>query len=291
MSGGSCASLRTTGAPEPAMVRSPRGRSAAADRERDALRERLQKVLAGAGLASRREAEAWIRQGRLTVNGEPATLGMRVGPADQIRLDGRLVHRRPGTAGAVAFVYHRSSGESLDQPPPNAPEAATALERLPRRAGRRLIVISPMPRIDGGLELICADGACAARLQRRVRQWISVFSVRVIGELAETQQAGVLGGMLDDGGCLTVLECRGAGGEGTNRWYTVRARGASGKAIRQLFERQGARVSRVLRIQLGALVLGRALPRGHFRALEADQIDALLATDEPAAPAARSAPL
>ncbi len=272
------------------MIRPHRRRSAASSRERDVARERLQKVLAATGLASRRVAEEWIRLGRLTVNGEPATLGMRVGPADQVRLDGRLVHRRPSAAGAVAFVYHRSSGESLDQPLPNAPEAATVLERLPGRAGRRFIVISPMPRIDGGLELICGDGACAAQLQRRVRHWISVFSVRVIGELAEAQQAGVLGGALDSGERLMVLECRGAGGEGTNRWYTVRARGASGKAIRQLFERQGARVSRVLRIQLGALALGRILSRGHFRALEADEIAALLATDEPEPPA-RSTPL
>ncbi len=272
------------------MTRPHQRRSAASNRERDVVRERLQKVLAGAGLASRREAEAWIRLGRLTVNGEPATLGVRVGPADQIRLDGRLVHRRPAAAAAAAYVYHRSSGEPLDQPLPSAPEAATALERLPRRAGRRFIVISPMPRIDGGLELICGDGACAAQLQRRVRQWISVFSVRVIGELAEAQHAGVLGGTLDSGERLMVLECQGAGGEGTNRWYTVRARGASGKAIRQLFERQGARVSRILRIQLGPLALGRTLPRGHFRAVEADQIAALLATDEPEAQA-RSAPL
>lgn len=272
------------------MVRPHRRRSAVPSRERDDARERLQKVLAGTGLASRREAEEWIRLGRLTVNGEPATLGMRVGPADQIRLDGRLVHRRPSAAGALAFVYHRSSGESLDQPPPNAPEAAAVLERLPRRAGRRFIVISPMPRVDGGLELICGDGACAARLQRRVRQWISVFSVRVIGELTEAQQAGVLEGALDSGERLMVLDCQGAGGEGTNRWYTVRARGASGKAIRQLFERQGARVSRILRIQLGPLTLGRTLSRGHFRAVETDEIEALLATDEPEAQA-RSAPL
>jgi len=267
-----------------------RRQSKASSRQQDAGRERLQKVLAGAGLASRREAEEWIRLGRLTVNGAPATLGMRVGPTDQIRLDGRLVHRRPAALGAVAFVYHRSSGESLAQPPSSAPEATAALERLPRRAGRRFIVISPMPRIDGGLELICGDGACAARLQRRVRQWVSVFSVRVIGELADAQQTGVLGGVLDSGERLMVLECQGAGGEGTNRWYTVRARGASGKAIRQLFERQGARVSRVLRIQLGALALGRALPRGHFRAVEADEIEALLAPDEPGPPT-RSAPL
>jgi 23S rRNA pseudouridine2605 synthase len=144
-----------------------------------------------------------------------------------------------------------------------------------------------MPRIDGGLELLCGDGACAAQLQRRVRHWVSAFSVRVIGELGEAQRLGVLGGALDNGERLEVLECHGAGGEGTNRWYAVRARGASGKTLRQLFERQGARVSRVLRIQLGALNLERSLPRGHFRALQASEIEALLAAGEDA-PAARS---
>lgn len=259
------------------MPRAPRRRTAERS-ERLAPPERLQKVLARAGLASRRQAEAWIRAGRLTVNGEPASLGLRVGPADQVRLDGRLVRQREAAGPGRAFIYHRSSGERLDQPPEGATEPSVPLlERLPRRAGRRFIVVSPMPRIDGGLELLCGDGACAARLQRRVRNWISEFSVRVLGELTETQRAGVLGGVLDSGVHLEVLGCEGAGGEGANRWYAVRARGASGKDIRQLFERQGARVSRVLRIQLGTLRLERALPRGHFRSLTAGELERLLA--------------
>src|ERR1700677_4400191 len=76
--------------------------------------ERVQKVLAQLGLASRREAESWIRAGRLTVNGKPAELGMRVIPQDQIKLDGRLVRRQPaGKTDTPVFVCHRSPGEPL----------------------------------------------------------------------------------------------------------------------------------------------------------------------------------
>jgi hypothetical protein len=76
--------------------------------------ERVQKVLAQLGLASRREAESWIRAGRLTVNGKPAELGMRVIPQDQIKLDGRLIRRQPAAKGATpVFVCHRSPGEPL----------------------------------------------------------------------------------------------------------------------------------------------------------------------------------
>ena len=262
------------------MPRHPRRRSAPGGERRAAAEplERLQKRLARAGLASRREAEEWIRAGRLTVNGQPASLGVRVGPDDQVRLDGRLVRQRAAPSGEAAFVYHRSSGERLDQVPEDAAEASQpVLERLPRRAGRRFIVVSPMPRIDGGLELLCADGEYAARLQRRVRQWVSAFSVRVLGELTPTQLEGILGGVLDSGVRLEVLGCESAGGEATNRGYALRARGASGKDVRQLFERQGARVSRVLRTQLGALTLERSLPRGHFRALAPHELEALLA--------------
>src|SRR4029077_20857056 len=77
--------------------------------------ERLQKVLARAGLASRREAEVWIRAGRLTINGAVATLGARVGPRDQVRLDGRLVRAR-AAAPARVFLCHRSPGEPLVTP-------------------------------------------------------------------------------------------------------------------------------------------------------------------------------
>jgi 23S rRNA pseudouridine2605 synthase len=244
--------------------------------------ERLQKMLARAGLGSRREAEGWIRAGRLTVNGELATLGGRVGPHDQVRLDGRLVRSRAGADEAHAFVCHRSPGEPLAAPGATGgdPEAASArpalLQRLPRRAGRRFIAVSPMPRVDGGLELVTADGELALRLQRGVRNLRCEFGVRVRGELNETQLEAVLAGTLDSGAQLPVERCAAAGGEGANRWYTLVARGASGKEVRQLFERQGALVSRVMRTHFGPVTLERALGRGQFRELTAPELAALL---------------
>jgi 23S rRNA pseudouridine2605 synthase len=248
--------------------------------------ERLQKVLARAGLASRREAEQWIRAGRLTVNGQAASLGVRVSPDDEVRLDGRVIRQRAPQSGGRAYIYHRSPGESLDAPPADAPDAVPLLARLPKRAGRRFIMVSPMPRIDGGLEIVCGDGELAARLQRAVRLLESQLSVRVRGELTGQQIEGVLGGVLDSGEKLTVLGCESAGGEGANRWYAITARGASGKDVRQLFERQGAIVSRVLRTRLGTLVLERSHARGHYRELTPEEVQGLLSEgpQEAAAP-------
>ncbi|HVH83807.1 MAG TPA: S4 domain-containing protein, partial [Steroidobacteraceae bacterium] len=163
--------------------------------------ERLQKLLARAGLASRREVEAWIRAGRLTVNGAVATLGTRAHGADQVRLDGRPV-RVQAAHSPLVLLCHRSPGEEL----------ATTLARLPRRAGKRFIAVSPMPRVDGGLELVTADGALGESLQRRVHALTSEFGVRVRGELGEPQLRGVLGGELDSGIQLTVARCEAAGG-------------------------------------------------------------------------------
>lgn len=246
-----------------AAARPRAGAPASADRSP----ERLQKLLARLGLASRREVEGWIRAGRLTVNGVLATLGSRASPADEVRLDGRPVRVRVAVDAPRVFLCHRSPGEAL----------AAALARLPRRAGRRFIAVSPMPRIDGGLELVTADGALALKLQRRVHALTSGFGVRLRGELSETQQAAILTGVLDSGAQLAVEHCEAAGGEGANRWYSVSARGASGKQMRQLFERQGALVSRVLRTQLGPITLPRTVGRGQARELEPEELDGLLA--------------
>ncbi len=245
--------------------------------------ERLQKVLARAGLASRREAEDWIRAGRLTVNSAPATLGMKVTAADQVRLDGRLVRAQHlASAGARVFICHRSPGEPLRTPDAAASGSEARLprqallERLPRRAGRRFISISPMPRVDGGLELVTSDGALAERLQRSVHTFVGEFGVRVRGELSEASVANIKGGELDSGEHLSVERCEAAGGEAANRWYTLVARGASGKQVRQLFERQGALVSRVQRVRLGPLSLERTLGRSSFRELTQEELAALL---------------
>ena len=273
----------------------PGGQGSTPPRQRASMRagnapprvaERLQKVLARAGLASRREAEAWIRAGRLTVNGTLATLGARVAPGDELRLDGRPVHAR-APAGARAFLCHRSPGEPLMEPlAAAAPASSDALRaeaprtamlgRLPRRLGRRFIAVSPMPRADGGLELVSSDGELAARLQRGVHALACEFGVRVRGELSDPQLQGIRGGQLDNGVQLAIERCEAAGGEGANRWYHLTVRGASGRELRQLLERQGAQVSRVLRTRLGPLTLERSLARGRFRELSQEELRALL---------------
>jgi len=215
----------------------------------------------------------------LSVNGSLANLGMRVQPDDQIRLDGRLIRQRAPPPEQV-FVCHRSPGEALARPDESLRDPL--ISRLPRTAGHRFIAVSPMPRIDGGLELVTSDGALAARLQRAVRLLSADFSVRVLGELTAEQLQSLQAGVLDQGEPLTIVSCEAGGGEGVNRWYTLVARGASGKDVRQLFERQGARVGRVLRTRLGPLGLDRALARGQFRRLGPGELSALLNAAEQA---------
>ena len=139
-----------------------------------------------------------------------------------------------------------------------------------------------MPRPDGGLELVTSDGELALHLQRAVHSLTSEFSVRVRGELSAPQLEGIRGGALDSGAQLAVERCEAGGGEAANRWYALTVRGASGRQVRQLFERQGALVSRVLRTQLGPVMLERTLARGRFRELTQAERRALL--PGPAAP-------
>lgn len=241
----------------------------------------MQKILARAGLASRREAEEWIRQGRVTVNGEVATLGTRAEGKDHVRLDGRLIHQA-SIRNAATFLCHRSPGDPLREPRAGDEREALA-DRLPRRSGKRFIAVSAMPQIDGGLELLTSDGDLAVRLQRGVRRLEIRFSLRVRGALDARQVAGVLDGELD-AGRVEVLSCEPQQDDAgaSNRWYEIRTRGATGKELRMLVERQGAVASRILRTRLGSLELDRHLKRGQARPLTTQELAELLtALDAP----------
>lgn len=246
--------------------------------ETGASPERLQKVLAQWGLASRREIESWIVAGRIEVNGKPAVLGLRIKPGDQIKLDGRAVRHRAAPRRTV-FLCHRSPGQAL-MARADSPDAVTA--SLPRSAGRRYIAVSPMPLPDGGLELLSSDGALATQLQRSVRRQPLEFHLRTRGALGEAQLAALTAGELDRGH-LQITAVEAGGGEGSNRWYVLRAVGASGNDLRQLCARAGITASRILRTRLGGLALERSLPRGRHRELSADEVAALLRPPAPAA--------
>ena len=247
--------------------------------------ERLQKVLARLGLGSRRQVETWIEAGRLSINGRTAKLGDRVVRGDRLRLDGRPVRLEAARApkgGTPVFLCHRSPGQVLvGRTPADAGQSLAA--GLPRRAGRRYLSVSPMPLQDGGLELLTADGALATRLQRVVRTLAMEFRLRVRGEISSQQEQGVLGGELDRGARLPIERLEPAGGEGANRWYLLTATGVSGSDLRQLLERQGIALSRVLRVRLGPLALERSLARGHSRELSVEERAALVGIEPGAA--------
>jgi 23S rRNA pseudouridine2605 synthase len=254
--------------------------------------ERLQKVLSRLGLASRREAEQWIRDGRLSINGRTAMLGDRVQASDQLRLDGRPIRQAPQRAYPL-LLCHRSPGQPLlgrQQQPADVtdelPGEALAA-RLPARVGKRFMSISPMPLADGGLELLTANGDLAVQLQRAVRSLASEFSLRVRGELSAEQLAGIGAGQLDSG-VLQVASVSAQGGAGSNQWYQLVLSGASGNELHQLLERQAVSVSRLMRTRLGTLQLERSLARGQWREVTEEELAALLSA--PAAGEAAGSP-
>ena len=254
--------------------------------------ERLQKVIARMGLASRREAEAWISAGRLSVNGRPAVLGQKVTNSDRLALDGRQLRQR-APRHAPVLLCHRSPGAPLlsssegavtegalvdgevDNAGPLVDDSVSFAERLPRSAGRRFIAVSPLPRADGGLELLTAEGELALKLQRRIRSLEVEYSLRVRGELTPEQAQGLLDGQLDSGSRVKVVSLDPAGGEASNRWYRLVTLGASGSDVHRLVERQAATLVRLLRVRLGTVGLPRSLARGQWRELTAEELSSL----------------
>jgi 23S rRNA pseudouridine2605 synthase len=181
------------------------------------------------------------------------------------------------------FMFNRSAGDPLREAEGTR---AALIERLPKSAGKRFMAVSAMPNIDGGLELVTSDGALATKLQRAVHKLPTEFTVRVKGLLGPDQLDGVKSGKLDRPARMVIssVTTSEADLEGSNRWYSVKAQGASGKDIRQLFERQGALVSRVMRISMGSLALDKTLSRGQYRQLEENEIEALLSPPATSAP-------
>jgi len=250
--------------------------------------ERLQKVLAAAGVASRREAEDWIRAGRVTVNERPASLGQRVEADDRIAVDGRRLRLERAAPADLVLLYHRTPGEALAAEDAGA---ASLYERLPPLRGRRWLPLSPLAPTDGGLELFTTDGALRAAASRAAAGALPLsWAVRVSGEPTAELIAGLAARASAGDPPFTIVAARAAGGEGRNRWYEFDTQGARGRDLRALLGAAGLEVSRILRTRVGPVTMDRALSRGRHRELTLEERGRLYAAVglEPPGRAARA---
>jgi 23S rRNA pseudouridine2605 synthase len=236
--------------------------------------ERLQKLLAGAGLASRRAIEEWIRAGRITVNGRVAQLGDRACPGDDVRLDGRpLVIGGARPELPQVLVYHKPLGELTTRRDPQG--RPTVFERLPAPLAGRWIVVGRLDVNTSGLLLFTTDGELAHRLMHPSSEIEREYLVRVHGApSAEALTRLREGVMLEDG--LARFESLTAG-ERTqgHSWFNVVLREGRNREVRRMWEAAGFEVSRLTRVRFGSVCLPRDLRAGAWREADASTVSAL----------------
>ncbi|MCA1798007.1 MAG: pseudouridine synthase [Xanthomonadaceae bacterium] len=238
--------------------------------------ERVQKVLAAAGLGSRREIEQWIRDGRVMVNGERAELGMKMPENPRVRVDGKTIALKTlRAAPRQVLLYHKPDGELTTRRDPDG--RPTVFDTLPKPdKGGRWVSIGRLDFNTGGLLILTTDGELAHALMHPSREVEREYAVRVRGEPSPEVIKRLLAGVDIGDGLAKFERIAPAGGEGTNRWYHVVLKEGRNREVRRLWESQEIQVSRLTRVRYGPIQMPPGLRRGKFRYATPEEIDALL---------------
>lgn len=240
----------------------------------EAVMPKLHKVLADAGIGSRREMEELIVAGRVSVNGEPAHIGQRVGPNDQVRVNGKPIMRANTKKPPRVILYHKPAGEIVSHDDPGG--RASVFARLPKLRTGKWLSVGRLDLNTEGLLIFTTSGDMANRIMHPRYGTEREYAVRVLGEMDEAQRQSLVDGIeLEDGlaafGSLDYL-----GGDGSNRWYRVTLQEGRNREVRRMFEAVGVTVSRLIRTRFGDVVLPRTLRRGRWDELDASLVTALM---------------
>ncbi|OCZ66253.1 23S rRNA pseudouridylate synthase B [Achromobacter xylosoxidans] len=240
----------------------------------EAVMPKLHKVLADAGIGSRREMEELIVAGRVSVNGEPAHIGQRVAPNDQVRVNGKPIMRTNTKKPPRVILYHKPAGEIVSHDDPGG--RASVFARLPKLRTGKWLSVGRLDLNTEGLLIFTTSGDMANRIMHPRYGTEREYAVRVLGEMDEAQRQSLVDGIeLEDGvaafGALDYL-----GGDGSNRWYRVTLQEGRNREVRRMFEAVGVTVSRLIRTRFGDVVLPRTLRRGRWEELDASLVTALM---------------
>jgi 23S rRNA pseudouridine2605 synthase len=240
----------------------------------NAQSEKLHKVLADAGIGSRRDMEELIIAGRVSVNGQPGHVGQRVLPTDQVRVNGKpLPRRQPGRPPRV-LLYHKPAGEIVSQDDPE--QRATVFDRLPKVSGGRWIAVGRLDFNTEGLLILTTSGELANRLMHPRYEVEREYAVRLLGQLGDDQRKALLEGVALEDGPARFARIEDAGGQGANHWYRVLISEGRNREVRRMFSAIGLEVSRLIRIRFGAVQLPRSVARGRYSELSPEWVEAWL---------------
>jgi 23S rRNA pseudouridine2605 synthase len=224
--------------------------------------EKLQKVLARAGLGSRREIETWIEMGRVQINRQLATLGQRVGTQDEISVDGRKLRLKFESSRQI-ICYHKPAGEVCTRHDPAGRQ--TIFERLPTLRQGRWITVGRLDLNTSGLLLLTTDGELAHRLMHPSYQIEREYAVRILGEVHSEMLTRLRAGVMIEGHQLSFKQIKIVSEQGgANHWYHVILTEGRNHEVRRLWESQGVVVSRLIRVRFGPVLLPRNLRMGHY---------------------------
>lgn len=249
------------------------------DKKHGAPGERLQKVLANAGLGSRREIEGWIADGRVKVEGRVASLGDRVGVDAQISIDDRPVSaKRISGVERHIIMYNKPEGEVVSRHDPEGRK--TVFQRLPRLRSGRWIAVGRLDVNSAGLLLFTSDGELANRLMHPRHVIEREYAVRVHGEVTEDMVKQLVNGVELEDGPARFEDVIDSGGEGANRWFHLVIMEGRKREVRRLWEAVGCTVSRLKRVRYGPVILDSSVKAGQWRELTKEERKDLLAAVE-----------
>jgi len=220
---------------------------------------KLQKVLAQAGIGSRRDIEDMIAEGKIEVNGEVAHIGQRISFGDQVRVAGKPIRVRISPPAPRILAYHKPAGEVVTF---NDPEGRpTVFRHLPRLQQGKWQSVGRLDINTEGLLLFTNSGELANQLMHPRFGVEREYAVRVLGTLTPDQKSRLLDGVIVEGQKAAFKSIEDGGGEGVNHWYRVVITEGRNREVRKLFDTVGLTVSRLIRIRYGTVVLPRGLKR------------------------------
>jgi 23S rRNA pseudouridine2605 synthase len=236
------------------------------DENTPAIEERLHKVLANAGLGSRRMLEQRIQAGEVELNGTPATIGASVHAGDRVVLDGKqFVVATDNRDETEVLVYHKPEGVVTTREDPEG--RPTVFEQLPRLKGARWVAVGRLDINTTGLLLLTTDGELANALMHPKSGLEREYLCRVHGEVPDEVIEKLKAGVELEDGPARFDEIGVISRGGSHSWFRVVICEGRNREVRRLWDSQGFLVSRLKRIRYGKVELPRNLRRGDCEAL------------------------